>query len=231
MSAKLSIIVPAKNESACIRETLLALQPLRQESHQLIVVDGGSSDDTLAVCRGLADIVISSPAGRAVQMNAGAKAALHDILWFVHADTIVLPDGAAKIQHLLGGSGRQAKIWGRCDVQFTNTAMVFMLIAWCMNKRSCLTGIATGDQAIFIRKDAFNSIGGYPEIALMEDIEISRQLKKICRPACLTSKVQTSSRRWEHNGIVRTILLMWKLRLLYFFGVSPVRIARMYRGG
>lgn len=172
------------------------------------------------------DKVIDNPRGRARQMNAGAAQANADILLFLHADT-QLPDNAVEsmIQVIADGY-----CWGRFDVAFDNPKPIFRLIAFMMNWRSRLTGIATGDQGIFVTRQAFDSVGAYPEVALMEDIAISARLKKLGKPCCLKAKVVTSARRWQQYGIFRTILLMWRLRLAYFFGADPNDLAARYYG-
>lgn len=226
-STRLSIIVPTLNESGQITSTLLALQPLRAEGHQVIVVDGGGTDNTMDLAKPLADMIITSTRGRALQMNVGAgEAANSEILLFLHADTY-LPENAA--QAIIGGLALSGKAWGRFNVRLSGKNLMLRAIERMMNLRSRLTGIATGDQGIFVRREAFISLGGYPEIPLMEDIAISRSLKMAFgSPLCLSTPVVTSSRRWEENGILRTILLMWKLRLTYFLGASPEHLARQY---
>jgi len=214
---KLSVVVPVLNEAAGIRAALEALAPLRNRGHEVIVVDGGSSDRTPELAAGLCDRVLSAPRGRAAQMNAGARAATGDVLVFLHADTR-LPPGADQL--VPNGS-----MWGRFDVEIDGRHPLLKVVACAMNLRSRLTGIATGDQAMFVRRDSFP---GFPEIALMEDIALSRILKKSGRPACLRERAVTSGRRWESRGVLRTIFLMWRLRLLYFLGVSPERLARRY---
>jgi len=214
---KLSVVVPVLNEAAGIRAALEALAPLRSRGHEVIVVDGGSSDRTPELAAGLCDRVLSAPRGRAAQMNAGARAATGDVLVFLHADTR-LPPGADQL--VPNGS-----MWGRFDVEIDGRHPLLKVVACAMNLRSRLTGIATGDQAMFVRRDSFP---GFPEIALMEDIALSRILKKSGRPACLRERAVTSGRRWESRGVLRTIFLMWRLRLLYFLGVSPERLARRY---
>ena len=217
---KLSIVMPVLDEAAVIGRTLASLAPLRARGHEVIVVDGGSSDSTADLARPLADQVLVSAKGRATQMNAGARAARADALVFLHADTR-LPEGAdALVLEAL-----KARAWGRFDVRIAGTHPLLRLVAGAMNLRSRLTGIATGDQAIFVRREAF---AGFPEIALMEDIAFSRAMKRAGRPACLRSRVTTSGRRWEARGVVRTIFLMWRLRLLYALGVAPQRLARDY---
>ncbi len=200
------------------------LQSICQQGHEVIIVDGGSTDNTLAIAHEITDLVIVSNAGRALQMNSGADIASGEVLLFLHADTL-LPDKAVEI---VIDSFQQENYWGRFDVRLSNDSYVYRLIERLMNLRSCLTSIATGDQAIFIEKNLFDRVGGYPEIALMEDIAISKRLKKIVKPVCLKQKVITSSRRWETNGVVATVLLMWKLRLYYFFGVSPEKLKQLY---
>jgi rSAM/selenodomain-associated transferase 2 len=217
VAQRLSVVVPALNEAAGIRAALEALAPLRSRGHEVIVVDGGSSDRTPELAAGLCDRVLSAPRGRALQMNAGARVATGDVLVFLHADTRLPPRAD---QLILNSS-----MWGRFDVQIDGRHPLLKVVAWTMNLRSRLSGIATGDQAIFVRRDAFP---GYPEIALMEDIALSRILKKRGPPACLRERALTSGRRWESRGVLRTILLMWRLRLLYFLGVSPERLARRY---
>jgi len=220
----LSIVVPVLNEAAEIETTLQALAPLRTRGCEVIVVDGGSADDTLALAKSLADRTIAAPRGRASQMNAGAATAKGDVLLFLHADTR-LPENADAL--VIDALSRSRRAWGRFDVRFTKGALP--LIAWTMNVRSRLTGIATGDQAMFVTRKAFESVGGFPEIALMEDIALSARLKRISRSACVSARVTTSPRRWQKHGTIRTILLMWRLRFAYFFGAPPEALARAYR--
>ena len=237
---KLSIIVPALNEAGGIEAALRPMQAWRGTGCEVIVVDGGSSDATAALAQPLADRVISAARGRARQMNAGAAVATGSVLWFVHADT--LPPEAAPTAILAAlalsdplvptVSRRHAgskKCWGRFDVAITGASLMFGVIGWCMNRRSRLTGIATGDQALFMTRAAFDAAGGFPDQPLMEDIGMSQRLKRLGRPACLTHKVTTSGRRWERRGVWRTIWLMWRLRLAYFFGASPEYLAARYR--
>lgn len=220
MAARLAVVVPTLNEGERIRPALEALAPLRQRGHEVIVVDGGSGDDTAALARPLADQVLAAAKGRAVQMNAGARAAQADALVFLHADTRLPGEADALMIDAL-----KTHAWGRFDVRIESRHPLLGVVGCAMNLRSRLTGIATGDQAIFVRRDAFP---GFPEIDLMEDIAFSRAMKRIGRPACLRERVSTSGRRWEARGVVRTILLMWRLRLLYALGVEPQRLAREY---
>lgn len=223
---RISIIVPMLNEAQSIARTLASLAALRRDGHEVIVVDGASADHSVATARPLADVVMTSARGRALQMNAGARAATGDIFLFLHADTLLPGTAAAQI---IGALRPQAQGWGRFDVRFTTSSPLLRLVAWFMNLRSRVTGIATGDQAIFMKRDWFEAVGGFPAIPLMEDIAMSRKLRRLGRPACLRTPVTTSSRRWERNGVVRTIFEMWALRLLYFVGVAPDLLAAHYR--
>ncbi|HUG21723.1 TIGR04283 family arsenosugar biosynthesis glycosyltransferase [Piscinibacter sp.] len=222
----MSIIIPVVDEAGTIASCLNALAACRAEGTEVIVVDGGSRDTTVESCAGLADRVLQAPRGRARQMNAGAQAAEADVLLFLHADTR-LPDGAlpAVEQALASGAAK----WGRFDVCIAGRSQLFPLIAGLMNRRSRWSGIATGDQAIFVRRDSFVAVGGFPDQPLMEDIELSRRLRRRGRPACLRPPVVTSGRRWERDGVWRTIILMWRLRLLYWLGAPAERLARAYR--
>jgi rSAM/selenodomain-associated transferase 2 len=218
----LSIIVPALNEAEEIETALKALAPLRGRGVELIVVDGGSSDDTVALARPFSDRVLEAPCGRATQMNAGAAAASGDILLFLHVDTR-LPEDADRL--VIDALAHHP--WGRFDVRF-DTGGLLRVVAAMMNLRSRMTGICTGDQAIFVKRAVFEAAGGFAPIALMEDIAISIRLKQFGRPACLRAHVITSGRKWRRHGVWHTILLMWRLRLAYFFGSDPVRLARLY---
>jgi len=223
----ISIIIPALNEAATIAATLNCMQSMRKRGHEVILVVGGSGDDTTAIAAPLVDCLIDSAAGRAAQMNNGAAAARGDLLWFVHADTGVSPD---MDRLLLDALSRSDKLWGRFDIRLSGDAAALRIIAKMMNWRSRLSGIATGDQGIFMRRDAFERIGGFADIPLMEDIEICKRLKRAAgRPLCLSHKLTTSSRRWEKHGILPTIVLMWRLRLAYWLGAAPSDLARQYR--
>lgn len=226
MRQRLSIIVPVLNEASGLEASLQALTPMQAAGDEVLVVDGGSKDGTAALAEGFADRVLQAPRGRARQMNAGAAAAAGDILWFVHADTRVPPEGGDIVRRaLLGG-----RAWGRFDVHITGRPVMLRVIAWFMNHRSRLTGIATGDQAVFVRRRAFEAVGGFPEQPLMEDIALSRALRRRYGwPACPRGPVLTSGRRWEVHGVWRTILLMWSLRLRYWLAADPADLARRYR--
>jgi rSAM/selenodomain-associated transferase 2 len=220
MASRLALIIPTLDEAEGIRACLEALAPLRARGHEVIVVDGGSRDSTIERARPLANQVLTSARGRAIQMNAGARAARAEALVFLHADTRLPALADALIINAL-----KVYPWGRFNVRIEGSHPLLGLVACAMNLRSRLTGIATGDQAIFVRRDVFV---GFPEIALMEDIAFSSAMKRVGAPACLRERVSTSGRRWEARGVVRTIFLMWRLRLLYALGVEPQRLARDY---
>lgn len=226
-AASLSIIVPCLNESEGLRAALDALAPLRQRGAEVLVVDGGSADDTLARARAGADHVLCAPRGRAAQMNCGAEHASGDVLLFLHADTR-LPERADTL--IRAGLSRTGRAWGRFDVTIAGRHPLLKLIAAAMNLRSRWTGIATGDQAIFVRREAFEAVGGYPRIALMEDIALTAALKRESAPLCLGERVVTSGRRWEKHGVLRTVWLMWRLRLAYRLGADPEKLALHYAG-
>lgn len=222
---RISIIIPTLNEVGRIRQLLQNLAGLRLRGHEVIVADGGSEDATVELAQGLADAVVSAPRGRASQMNAGAAHAQGDALLFLHADT-QLPKDADWL--ILQGLAESRLAWGRFDVKIEGSHAGLSVIAWFMNRRSRLTGICTGDQGLFVGRQDFFAIGGFPNIALMEDIAISKLLKKRSRPLCLANPVTTSGRRWEQHGILRTIFKMWALRLAFFFGANPKRLAQIY---
>jgi len=221
----LSIIVPCLDEADSIATTLIALAPLRARGAEVIVVDGGSQDATVARASPHADAVISAPRGRASQMNAGAARARGEILLFLHADTL-LPESADAL--IVDGLNRSRRGWGRFDVAISGRNPLLQVVAALMNFRSRLTGIATGDQAIFVTRSLFTAAGTYPEIPLMEDVALSRQLKRFAPPLCLRHRLTTSGRRWEKHGVLRTILLMWRLRLAYWLGADPRKLAVRY---
>jgi len=222
----ISVIVPALNEADGIVETLQALQEMRGRGIEIIVADGGSIDTTVELCTPLADRIIIAATGRARQMQAGAASARGSVLWFLHADSRVPRDADRTIVTALGSGDHH---WGRFDVRFLQAGLLLRVVAILMNLRSRLTGIATGDQGIFVTRELFERVNGYPQIPLMEDIELSRRLKHHSRPACLHNKLITSARRWQMQGTLRTILVMWSLRLAYFLGVSPARLAQFYK--
>jgi rSAM/selenodomain-associated transferase 2 len=225
LNGLLSIIIPTLNEEDIITNTLERLKVLREAGHEVIVADAKSFDKTYSLAARFADSVLLTEEGRGWQMNAGAEYANNDILVFLHADTR-LPDNADKlINQALQEDG---KSWGRFDLRLSGKARLLRLVERMINWRSCFTGIATGDQAIFVKTTTFKQIDGFADIPLMEDVDLSRRLKRITRPICIKTPVITSSRRWEENGIIRTILLMWSLRLAYALGVSPETLKKYY---
>ncbi len=221
---KLSVVIPTLNEADNIEATLLPLQSLRQQGHEVIVADGGSHDQTTTLTSPLTDQLINTPKGRARQMNNGARQASGDTLLFLHADT-TLPTNAIE----LISEALVSKPWGRFDVRLSGQQALLRIVEFMMNWRSRLSGVATGDQAIFIRRELFSKLGGFADIPLMEDINLSKRLKYYSRPACINTPVTTSSRRWEEHGILNTILLMWRLRLAYFFGATPEQLSKRYQ--
>ncbi|MFG1313148.1 MULTISPECIES: TIGR04283 family arsenosugar biosynthesis glycosyltransferase [Hyphomicrobiales] len=226
--AGLSIIIPALNEAAGIGETLNRLALCRAQGAEVIVVDGGSTDATMERVRAQAVRVIEVPPGRAVQMNAGARASRGALLLFLHADTALPEEADTLLAAILRDD---TKLWGRFDVRITGRHWMLRIVATMMNLRSRITGIATGDQAIFVRREVFEAAGGYPTIPLMEDIALTHRLNRFAKPVCLSARVMTSGRRWETHGVMRTIFLMWKLRLAYWAGADPRQLARRYRNG
>jgi rSAM/selenodomain-associated transferase 2 len=223
--SKLSIIMPVLNEGEGIAAALDALAVLRALGTEVMVVDGGSRDATIQRARLRADRVIAAPRGRGLQMNAGADKASGDVLLFLHADTR-LPADADHV--VLNGLERSGRVWGRFDAEIEGQSPLLVVIAWLMNLRSRLTGIATGDQAMFVRRDAFQAAGGFAAIPLMEDVELCKRLRRVSRPLCLRERVVTSGRRWEKDGVLNTVVLMWRLRLAYFLGADPKALARRY---
>ena len=220
-----SIVIPVLNEADGIMRLLESLQPLRHAGHEIIVVDGGSGDNTIQRAAPLADHALTSPRGRARQMNAGAAMASCDVVLFLHADSSLSEHGIAAMIEGIDTNGRR---WGRFNVRLTGDRFLFRVVEWFMNTRSRLTGIATGDQGIFVARKLFESVGGFPDIPLMEDIALCARLKRIERPICLNATIATSSRRWEQQGAWRTIWLMWRLRYAYWRGADPAMLAQVY---
>ncbi len=223
---RISIIIPVLDEAEALASNLQKLQIAREQGHEIIVVDGGSKDESQRLAEPQVDQLVISKRGRALQMNKGAKVATGDVLLFLHADTVLPDDGIAAIMNTVN-LGQDT--WGRFDVCLSGNRVFFRVIGTMMNWRSRISGIATGDQALFITRHLFQHIQGFASIPLMEDIEICRRLKKTHSPICLSQKVMTSSRRWELNGVFKTIILMWHLRLAYWLGVDPATLVRQYR--
>jgi rSAM/selenodomain-associated transferase 2 len=226
-TCRLAIVMPVLNESARIDRALGSLQSLHKRGARLVVVDGGSSDDTVRRARRWTDLVLAAPGGRAAQMNAGAASVEEsvDVFLFLHADT-ELPEDADRLVEAARARGGH---WGRFDVRIEGRSPILDLVACLMNLRSRLTGICTGDQAIFVERALFVQLGGYADQALMEDLEFSRRARKFAWPAAIAARATTSGRRWEKHGVWRTILLMWSLRWRYWCGEDPSTLARRYR--
>jgi rSAM/selenodomain-associated transferase 2 len=221
---RLSIIIPVLNEAGAIEALLAPLQAWRGAGCEVIVADGGSVDGSRDRASGLCDRMVEAPRGRASQMNAGARAAGGDALLFLHADTRLPPD----TPDLVRAAFDAGALWGRFDVQIVGRSRWLPLVSRMVNWRSRWTGVATGDQAIFIRRAVFERCGGYADMPLMEDVELSKRLRRLARPACVRGPALTSGRRWDTHGAWRTILLMWRLRAEYFFGADPRRLALKY---
>jgi len=223
----ISIVVPVLNEIEGIADLCRRLDA--GDFEQIVIVDGGSIDGSWQWLYdhwhyGQKRLVLQSESGRAVQMNHGAESAIGDVLIFLHADSRLPNDAKLQVRKVLNGP----LWWGRFDVQFDSSLRFMRVIAWFMNTRSKLSGIATGDQAIFMRRAAFEQIQGFDPIPLMEDVATSRRLKGLSKPLCVDSPVVTSARRWERNGVLRTMVLMWAFRFAYFVGVSPQRLSKLY---
>jgi rSAM/selenodomain-associated transferase 2 len=221
---KVSVIVPMLNEASAITRTLETIRKGTPDA-EIIVVDGGSTDQSVELAGPRCDVIILAPRGRALQMNAGAGRASGDALVFVHADTMVPVTFASDIEAALADP---AVVGGRFDVRLDDSHPLCVLIGTLINLRSRISRTGTGDQAIFVRKNIFESLGGFPDLPVCEDLDFARRLKRTGRVACLRTKVTTSARRWRKGGIMRTVMRMWTIRLLYLGGVSPVRLARMY---
>jgi rSAM/selenodomain-associated transferase 2 len=230
MTMRLAIVIPVLDEEAAIGPALARLAPLRARGATVVVVDGGSGDRTVENARPSADAVLVAPRGRAAQMNAGARAALADpqvqALVFLHADTR-LPEDADRA--IAVACGTRAEAWGRFDVRIEGRSPLLAVVATMMNLRSRLTGIATGDQCLFATRALFERIGGFPVQPLMEDVEFSRRARRVVAPVALRDRATTSGRRWERHGVLKTVLLMWRLRFAYFLGADPARLATAYR--
>ncbi len=222
----ISVIIPALNEAQNIVETLKRLQAMRARGHEVILVDGGSRDATASKAAPLVDSVVHASAGRARQMNVGAAKARGDILWFLHADTLADENADCLISDAVL---KQDRRWGYFHVRLSGHHPPLRMIETCMNFRTRFTAVATGDQGIFVKADLFHAVDGFADIPLMEDIEISQKLKQLGRPARIADPLVTSSRRWEKNGVITTILLMWRLRLAWFLGANPEKLARRYQ--
>ena len=224
---KYSVIIPALNEADCLTDALERLQTARGRGHEVILADGGSADATRERAQGRVDQILECDPGRGRQMNRGAEVATGGVYVFLHADTLLSSDFDRTLDNLFVSEND----WGRFDIKLSGDQPVFRCVETMMNIRSRLTGIATGDQAIFAGRQIFQEVKGYAELPLMEDLELTARLKKRSPPVCVAEKVISSSRRWEKNGALKTILLMWKLRLRYALGHDPKALARQYHAG
>lgn len=227
-----SVVIPVRNESLEVDNFIKKNQESLKSANEIIFVDGQSSDETLQKLNNIALVesstgkfkIIASDPGRGKQMNTGAVTANSDVILFLHVDTVLPENGLEQIKEKI----KSGELWGRFDVQLNDEQLIFRIIENMMNWRSTLTNIVTGDQGIFVRKDLFNLVGGYPEIPLMEDISFSACLREISPAKRIKSPVITSARRWQDKGIVRTIFLMWLLRFSYWLGISPEKLANWY---
>ncbi|MFT5321306.1 MAG: rSAM/selenodomain-associated transferase 2 [Pseudohongiellaceae bacterium] len=222
---KITIIIPVLNDVDALKMLLPQLQACREQGHELLVIDGGSSDGSIPFSRNLVDRILMTGVGRGRQMNLGAENASHNILLFLHADSRISDQC---LEELLAAMSESCNHWGRFDVQLDQPGFSYSVIAAMMNLRSRLSGVSTGDQGMFVRREIFHRVGGFQSISLMEDIALSKALRKHSRPVCLSSKLLTSARRWQQQGIVKTIFLMWSLRLAYFLGANPDKLAEIY---
>ncbi len=224
--ATVAVIIPVLNDAEALEHCLAVLQPLRQQGLEVIVVDGGSHDGSVALAQPLADQVLISEPGRAVQMNSGARATQREWLVFLHADS-QLP---AEFPDVVLAWRYSRVSWGYFALRLSGRGLPLRIVEWCINQRSYLTGVGTGDQCLFTRRELFERVGAYPQIPLMEDVALCKLLRKHSRPLWIRRAVVTSSRRWEERGVLPTIWLMWRLRLAYFCGADPQRLAEKYYG-
>ena len=225
MNDRISIVIPVLNEAAFLDTTLRVLQPLRERGHEVLVVDGGSRDSTMTIARKHADRVLMSGPGRALQMNTGADNSAHPILLFLHADT-ELPANADELIH--AALSAQSSIWGHFDIRLTGRRKIFRVLERGINLRTAVSGVATGDQAIFVTKRFFERVGYYDGLPLLEDVALSKKLLRFGWPQRVKTPVLTSSRKWEKHGVVRTVFLWWRIRIAYFLGVHPDVIMQRY---
>ena len=223
---RVSIIVPMLNEAPGLPGLLARLVELERQGCEILIVDGGSDDGSVSLAERAGFRVLASQKGRARQMNLGAAQATGDVLLFLHADTLLPEDALTTLRQSMQ---KTAAVWGRFDVLIDGAHPMLRVIATLMNHRSRWTGIATGDQAIFVTRKAFEAVRGYPDQPLMEDIELSNRLRALARPACIPTPVRTSGRRWESRGVWRTVLLMWRLRWAYWRGTPAEQLAQRYR--
>lgn len=219
-----SIVIPVLNEAQLVQSQLSRLQALRRQGHEVILVDGASADQTVALAQPLVDRVVSSKCGRSAQMNAGAAVARHSLLVFLHLDTQLPTQFEAQL-HAFRDSDC---IWGFSPVRLDANGLDFKLIGWFMNQRSRITHVCTGDQVLCVKQAPFERTGGFAPIALMEDVELCKRLRKLSGPHIFSEPALVSSRKWQKEGVWRTVMLMWRLRLAYFLGADPQRLSEQY---
>jgi len=222
----LTIIIPVLDDAPVLARLLADLGNLAGEA-EVVVVDGGSRDDSVNVARARGATILTSQRGRARQLRTGVEHTGRPWIWMLHADSRVDAEAVAAIAEVIA-EGRPA--WGRFDVRLSGRHRLLRVVETMMNVRSCTTGICTGDQGMFVHRALLDGVGGVPDQQLMEDIELSKRLKRLERPRCLHARLETSSRRWEARGVLRTVLLMWRLRIAYFLGVPADRLSRIYYG-
>ncbi len=222
-SPSVAIVIPTYNEASTLPQALKRLDGLCAD--ELIFVDGGSTDESRALIQAQGHRCLFSELGRAKQMNTGAQNTESDIILFLHIDTSLSSSDISSIKK----SYNQGFLSGRFNIKLSNPAITYCIISFFINLRSRLSRISTGDQGMFVRRDVFDAVGGFPDLPLMEDVAMSKRLKQVGKVACLSGKLTTSSRRWEQHGIVRTVMLMWKIRFLYWLGISPAKLVMMYR--
>lgn len=221
----LAVIIPVLNDATALEKNLKSWTSRRSRELAIITVDGGSEDDSFEIASSLSDHCLATQRGRATQMNAGAEIATSQYYLFLHADTFITEGGYRSLLECLQNT-RPA--WGFFLVSLNNPNPIYRIIEKMMNWRSTVTRVATGDQCLFVSTDAFEHVGGFEDAQLMEDVAISKRLRQLAQPSIIKMPVQTSTRRWEKHGVVKTILLMWLLRAAYFLGVSPERLHRLY---
>ncbi len=221
----LSIIVPVLNQSRTMIDTMSALKPFRQRGAEIIVVDGGSDDDTAVLAHPFADRVVKGPRGRAAQMNEGAKVASGFIFLFLPTDTTLPADADTQV---MIGRARDTSVWGRFDMRLTGRHPLLPIVARLLNRRSRSSGIASCEQAIFVQRETFFRIGGFTDIPVMEDVEISKRLRAISPPICVTSRVTVPAKRFDRDGLWTTLRTMWIMRLRYRMGMKPEEILKRY---
>ena len=227
------MIIPALDEEASIARVIRSCR--EAGPCEVVVVDGGSRDRTVEIARGEADAVIAAPRGRAAQMNAGAAVARGEVLLFLHADTLLpgrsVPAVLDALQdpEVIGGAFRVRLAASPGAGRYVRATLG--VTGRMIGARAAVSRSYSGDQAIFARAEAFRAVGGFPEIPLMEDVELSRRMRRAGKTVLLPLRVETSGRRWEAWGPLRTVLFMWRLRIGHLLGRTPSRCADAYRRG